>query len=353
VALSLEETGPAAVFDGVREALAGADHRVANLECVLTRERTGRPGKAVHLRARPEATEALRHGGFDAVTLANNHVMDFGARGLADTLAALDDAGIRSTGAGPDLARAAEPLIFRGEGVSVALIAATGSQGATRREPGFAPLRLRSLRRTIRELRRRVDHVVVSVHWGLEFEPRIVPLHRATGRALVEAGVSLVVGHGPHVLQPVERVGEGWIAFSLGNFVFDHEEPESRRGALLRTEFAPRSVESLELLPVRMDGRGYPRADGPAVSLDLEAGGTIWSPAGGEAVEEKGVQDRFVRDMLDAKRRHGLGSLLWLGLRRGWRLPPSYYPALFGYLLRRLGLRRGGGEAERGDEGGA
>ncbi|MFQ5669706.1 MAG: CapA family protein [Acidobacteriota bacterium] len=352
IGAAMDREGRHAPFRKIAGALAGADFRVANLECVITEQIRGRPGKAVVLRAHPDAAVALREGGFGLVSLANNHILDFGAEGMRDTVRALEGSGIDCVGAGENLAEATKPEILRGAGTSVAILAATGTFGATRRKPGFAPLRLATLRTAIRNARAEVEHIVVLVHWGLEMEGQIAQVHRHLGHRLIAMGASLVVGHGPHVLQPVEKAGRGWIAYSLGNLLFDQSEPEARHGALLQAVFTPQGISEMQLLPIVLDDRGFPEWPGKRVSLDLEATGVLWKPDGYERQRAGRVDDRFLADVFTAKRRHGWVSFLWLVLKRGWRMPFSYYRGLVGFLIRKLknGWSRARAGRGRGDE---
>lgn len=231
----------------------------ANLEIPLTLR--GEPQeKAVVHRAHPDRAADLRALGVDVATLANNHMLDYGPEGLHDTLAALEASGVAAVGAGPDTAGALRAhVVDTGAGrVGYLGLCATLPPGfaAGAQRPGVAPLRVRqqvsvdtslfaeqpgmapyvhtavhlpdleaacaAVARTAEE----VDLVVVGVHWGvpLGYAPasygQLAEYQQPCGRALVDAGARLVIGHHPHVVHPLEVYGDGLIAYSVGNFVF-------------------------------------------------------------------------------------------------------------------------------------
>lgn len=221
--------GPAAdtpfdCFARVRGELTRGDVVIGNLESPLTDE--GRPvaGKCT-LRGSPAWAPYLRRAGFTLVSLANNHTMDYGSEGLESTLKALGDAGILAVGAGRDVETACAPVVQSVNGATLACLARTAvpvsaPNRAGRRIPGVAFFDLEDTLAAVRRCRRQADVVIVLLHWGLEEYRYPSPTQRRWGRALVSAGAQLVLGHHPHVLQGLERLSSGLIAYSLGNFIF-------------------------------------------------------------------------------------------------------------------------------------
>lgn len=212
----------------------------------------------------------LRWAGFDVLGQANNHALDLGSAGLAETTSRLRTAGIATVGAGPDAEAAFQPLIREVDGVRLALLAfnAVPDPGAARRETGWVraewdPARAAS---AVDAARDRADAVVVSFHWGYEYETRVDPAQRDAARALLQAGADLVVGHHPHVVQAFEVDGDRCVAYSLGNFVFDQGQGETGRGLALRAFFDVRAVQAL---PVRAGPR--PRLMAPEEASSLLA----------------------------------------------------------------------------------
>jgi poly-gamma-glutamate synthesis protein (capsule biosynthesis protein) len=258
-------------LDAVRPAFAGAQVTFANLECGLTRAMGGLEGQAHLIKAAPECVSALSALPFNVVSVANNHIYDFRDDGLQDTLRALDAAAISYCGAGKDLAAARREAALDTGGMRLAFLAyaASGVQTARRDRPGAAPLDRDLMLQDVRRLVATYDHVIVSIHTGLEFLPYPDPDLRSLCRDLAGAGARLVIGHGPHVFQGTERAGESLICYSLGNFAFDpgymdYETPLSRQGLVLRATLVPGGVSSYELIPVVLGREGRPAFAGAA-----------------------------------------------------------------------------------------
>ncbi len=240
----VREDGPAAPFRFAGPLFAGADLVFGNLECALSAESVLDGGR-FRFRADPACARALADAGFHAMSLANNHALDCGQAGLRDTQEALRQAGVAACGE--------ERVVLRAKGLTVGILAFSDFPG---------PIGAERLRRSVSAAHQGVDALVVSVHWGVEgcFEP--TPRQRRLALAVVEAGADLVVGHHPHVLQPIEafRVGDrrALVAYSLGNFVFDARGT----GAVLRCRIGRRGVIGFEAIPVDLR-RGVPTPAGP------------------------------------------------------------------------------------------
>lgn len=251
--------GPAYVWGDTLPLLAEADLRIANLECPISAR--GRPQrKAFTFRASLAAARALVAGGIDCVSLANNHVLDYGEDGLADTLRALDEAGVAHAGAGMDLAEATRPAFLARGGLRVAVVALTdgmpgwaagaGRPGvqhvplwsmpervhALRRRPLLGPfldaaaeLRARARAPAIRarlaralEPARAADFVVLSCHAGPNLCARPQPVLRRFARAALESGAGVLYGHSAHLVQGIERVAGRPALYDTGDFVDDY-----------------------------------------------------------------------------------------------------------------------------------
>jgi poly-gamma-glutamate capsule biosynthesis protein CapA/YwtB (metallophosphatase superfamily) len=200
-----------------------ADLAVVNLENPVTTRGTKIP-KEYNFRMQPRFLEALKGAGIATVSLANNHVFDYGKTGLEDTFHWLDSAGIRYIGAGRDSKAAHTPCILRKGLHTVAVFAYYGGReapAAGRNTGGVAPRDLSLITRDVRVARDAgATYIVVILHWGTEKADTPGVSQRWFARALVDAGVNAVIGHHPHVLQGIERYRKGIIVYSLGNFVF-------------------------------------------------------------------------------------------------------------------------------------
>ncbi len=254
--------GPVYPFEMVRPLLADADLVIANLEGTFT-ERGIASSKQYTFRTPPRLARGLADGGIGLVALANNHTMDFGRDGLADTLAALDAAGVRHAGAGLDEDAARQPIFIDVNGLRVAFLSydavleTTFAHGAS---PGVAYAELDSLRRDVAAARARADVVIVAMHAGTEYTDAPTQEQRAIAHAAIDAGALLVLGSHPHVLQGFERYKGGLIAYSLGNFVFDLDRddlatlgPRPFQTAVLQVELTPQGVTSFTTRPVFID----------------------------------------------------------------------------------------------------
>lgn len=238
VAQALEGNWEAA-FIQVQPWLAKANLACANLESPLTSGPQIRAG--YDLRAPPASIAALGAAGFDVLSLANNHALDAGQAGLAETITTLNAAGI---------AGVADQTAGR--------LASHQPPYPTIRYHLFAlddtvaPLDIETTRQRVAAAKRQTDLVVVSIHWGGEYQAAPSPRQESIAQALAHAGAGLVVGHGPHVLQPVEWIEKTLVAYSLGNLLFDQPYPaDCRWGAILRVTCCTYDghIGAFELLP--------------------------------------------------------------------------------------------------------
>ncbi|MBN1178636.1 MAG: CapA family protein [Anaerolineae bacterium] len=247
VAQSLDGDWEAA-FAAVTPTLSSADVAFANLESPLTTAPQVRAGH--DLRAAPAATRALSAAGFDVLSLANNHALDAGPVGLAQTERALASAAIAGVAHGETYCTDWLCILaFDDTAAPLDLAAATAS--VTAAAAAHAPL------------------VVVSVHWGGEYQAAPSPRQEAVAQALVAAGADLVVGHGPHVLQRVEWIAGAPVVYSLGNFLFDQPYPaDCRQAAVLLVTVCDGRVCEVEVLPTTGNaGRVQPAAPQDAAAI--------------------------------------------------------------------------------------
>ena len=223
------------IWGDVLPLLQGCDAVIANLEAPITeRDRPWRKTwKAFHYRASPLALDVLRGGNLRCVSLANNHILDYDAAGLADTRRYLDAAGIAHAGAGETLAAAAQPAVLDLAGLRIGLLAATDQMRAFRATPltaGTHYLRfdgesadLDALSTAAADLRAGGCHtIVLSLHWGANMRQRPRDRFRAFARRAIECGIDIVHGHSAHVFHGVERHRDGIILYDTGNFIDDY-----------------------------------------------------------------------------------------------------------------------------------
>jgi len=292
VARTAARHGAAALLAESRPVLAG-DLTLGNLESPLTTASApARPGP-YRLLASPTQVAALSAAGFDLLGLANNHALDAGPEGLAETLATLREAGMAAAGAGQSEAAALAPVLLKARGLRVAVLAFNDVRDPADGRGGLAPagdrawpnpdfadcppgaeqcphgrawLSARALE-AVTAARAEADAVVVLVHWGVEYAAEPGVRQRAWAARLVAAGADLVLGCHPHVLQPVETLTSagrsGIVAYSLGNFLFDGPaNPALSSGAVLRALLDHEGVALLAVAPVATAG-GRPRPLAP------------------------------------------------------------------------------------------
>ena len=252
---AIAANGVDALLDGVAPILSAADLAVVNLECPLSR-RGLRAAKPFSFRGDPTYAQALARAGVDAVSLANNHSLDYGRGALTDTVDAVRKAGMAPLGAGATRGEAMRPVVLEANGLRVAFVAYCDLfvEGTTPREdaPGIATGDRAALLAAVRGARANADVVVVFMHWGVEYRTRPTDDQRTLARELLAAGADAVVGAHPHVIQPLERVGAGVVAYSLGNFVFDQRN-DGADAVVLRLTLSAAGVEAVDVVPIRID----------------------------------------------------------------------------------------------------
>jgi poly-gamma-glutamate synthesis protein (capsule biosynthesis protein) len=244
-------------FRHVRSYLREADIAVANLESAVS-DRGAPIAKRYVLRVPPQAIPALVDAGFDVLSLANNHVLDYGPMAAEDTGRLLSDAGIRWGALAPEGGRQ-EPVILTVRGVKIGFLfycdptflscAQEYLQFPVR--PPFATEA--TLARDIRDLKTRADIAVVSIHWGTEH--LMWPEDRTISRArwIIDQGADILMGHHTHTQQGVEFYKHGVIFYSLGNFVFAHGQETLRRiGRLYRVTVSANGIRNVLVLPIEI-----------------------------------------------------------------------------------------------------
>ena len=244
-------------FRLIASSTRAADLTIGNLEGPIS-DKGVNQGSIYSFRDDPRTVAGLSFAGFDALILANNHIFDWGRGALSDTVTLLRGAGIHTIGAGRNKEEANRAFIIDIKRTKVAIVAYTGlypgSFIAHGDVPGISQASDESMVATVKDLRAKADVVVVAMHWGEEYETHPNANQKRIGRMLIDAGADVVVGTHPHVVQEVERYKNGWIAYSLGNFVFDQNfSNEVRRGAILRMVLDDGRVDAVDEIPIEMN----------------------------------------------------------------------------------------------------
>lgn len=240
-------------FDAVRAELALGDINLANLESPIAACGTECTTKKFRFRAEPAVAAAVRNAGFNLVTLANNHTMDYGSDALAETLLHLRKADITWIGAGENLDEARKMALYTVKGKRIAFLGYSLTQpieffaGSSR--PGTAPGYEKMVAADVASARKQADYVIVSFHWGKEASGVVQAYQQNAAHKAIDAGADVIIGHHPHVLQGIERYKKGIIFYSLGNFAFASKSTTADVSAMVRLRLSE-NRRSAEILPL-------------------------------------------------------------------------------------------------------
>jgi poly-gamma-glutamate capsule biosynthesis protein CapA/YwtB (metallophosphatase superfamily) len=264
----IETEGIEAPFLYTAKILKTADITLGNLECPLSNRGTPEE-KTYAFRAPLAGGESLAYAGFDLVSLANNHILDYGPLALEDTLVTLAANGVLAVGAGMNEGEAYSPVFIEINGIRLAFLAFMDvseeseydciAWEASPEKPGVAWAHEEKIRETVQEAKRQADLVIVLMHNGYEIKKKVFPSQQEVARLAIDSGASLVIGSHPHVLQDIEEYQDGLIVYSMGNFVFDNFLFPPNYSAILSVELSPQGVESYELIDVIVQLNGVPQ----------------------------------------------------------------------------------------------
>jgi poly-gamma-glutamate capsule biosynthesis protein CapA/YwtB (metallophosphatase superfamily) len=259
----LEARGSDYPFRGLASFLKEADLVFGNLENPIGASGVPSPDQEYRFLMAPARTAALRAAGFRVMSVANNHILDYGPSALHETLVALREHGIAACGAGENLAAARQPAVVTVRGYRLAFLCYSRSFplsfSATPQEPGAAFADLRIIREDVAAARSNSDWVFVSLHWGKEYSSVPTAAQRRLARAVIDAGADGVIGHHPHTPQGVELYRGRVIAYSLGNFVFGTLNRRADWGLALRITLGRDKTHEADIFPIWTDNHrvGY------------------------------------------------------------------------------------------------
>lgn len=288
------------MFGSLGKLFRSADFSFANLENALSTRGELMKGKPTKHRGHPSLVAGLVDAGFDAVGIANNHVLDFGVPSLEETMMTLRRAGIPFTGAGMDLRQASAPVVLERGGLKIGLLAYSSvlpqGHAAGPGEPGVNPLRVKTsytplrnldeypasepiihswavaedlarMKRAVRSLKRRADLVFVYHHWGASMRHEAHEHQREIGHAAIDAGACAVFGGHQHVLSAIEFHNGRPVVHCTGNLIFDEVEPffteATLQTFLLGGQMDKDGLSDLHLIPCRCGVGGAPRLLSP------------------------------------------------------------------------------------------
>ena len=280
-------------FAHVQTHLDGADLRFANCEGCYSDPTVEIPYKTGWFHPNRAAVEGLSVAGFDAVGCANN--VHYGADAVLESLSHLDRLGITHTGAGKNREEARKPALVEKDGTHFGFLSYTSvfwpiGAAATDNQPGVATIlghtayraprrihempgapaivdtwpdkkELADMQASVAELRKQVDILVVSCHWGVSGSEETVDYQQMIGHAAIDAGADIIIGHHPHVPQGVEVYKNRAIFYSLGNFMFGWEKMKASHpeGLMVQAAIKDRKLTQVSVLPIYRNEQGQPQ----------------------------------------------------------------------------------------------
>ena len=270
----------------VRETLAGGDIRFAQIERVYSERGTLQPHGGAHGRLPPHMASVITDCGFNVVSVAGNHAIDWGAEPLLDTIELLRGKGVQTIGGGRNLAEARQPAVIEAKGLRVAMLAYCSvlheGYAAGPDTPGVAPMRatarfepvdyqpgvpprvittpneqdLANLVADVRAAKQTADAVVLSVHWGVHFVPRIIAdYQRTVAQAAFNAGADLILGHHAHVPKAIEVFSGKTCFYSLSNFIMTSSPKVTGGAEEFRRNYGVPLDPAYPNMPYGVDGK--------------------------------------------------------------------------------------------------
>ncbi|HOX21715.1 MAG TPA: CapA family protein [Candidatus Paceibacterota bacterium] len=252
-------------FYNIRALLQQNDFVFANFESPLI------PGRQIHtgemaFRVDENLAPVLKGLNFSILSLANNHMLDFGQKGLSNTLKILDENKIQYIGAGENYQEAHQYKILEKNDIKIAFLAYNdndvilATNEATENRPGTAFMDLGALKMDLAEAKKSADFVIISIHSGTEYEENPNNRQIKFAHAAIDSGANLVIGHHPHVVQPIEKYENGYIFYSLGNCVFDQAwSKETTEGIAAQIVFTKNEIKDIKILPLLIENYSQPK----------------------------------------------------------------------------------------------
>lgn len=240
-------------FSGVRDIFKNDDITFLNLETSITNiPKPANPEKEYNFASHPKVAKELKDSSVEIVSLNNNHSMDYGHKGFVDTMDYLDDAKVLYVGGGRNYEEALKYKIIEVKGKKIGFLGfnrviPSSTWRATKDRAGHVGIydyEIDKLLPYIKDVKSKVDYLVLAVHWqGMPSEKIAANITKA-GHKLIDAGVNAVVGTHPHVMQAAEFYKKGVIFYSLGNFIFDNSSPRQIKTAIVQLEINTKDLKT-------------------------------------------------------------------------------------------------------------
>ncbi|MCK5214811.1 MAG: CapA family protein [Candidatus Omnitrophica bacterium] len=271
----IESTSACHLFSHLQPLFSDADIVFGNLEAPLSNEGTPAQNKIL-LHQHEKCLHILKQLNYSVLSLANNHIMDYGTEAFLDSQRVLNENALQTIGGGKNIHEARKPARFSIKGADIYFLSYSSPSTektnpltiAQNNAPGMAPFDLEIIQEDIQSAKSEGDHIIVSLHWGDEAYRYPFPEQQEFGRKIIEMGADIIVGHHPHLFQGVERYQNGLIFYSLGNFIFgnfifpdgrlNEWRSRYRRTALVKATLHADQPTEYNLVPMILDSHGIP-----------------------------------------------------------------------------------------------
>ncbi len=282
---AINEHGPDYPFQYVKDSVQQADLAILNLETAVTLEEEKDPVQLYNFKSDPIALEGVKNAGFDMVSLANNHAMDYQIDGFLDTLQYLEQYGIKHVGAGRNMEEAYKAQTIEIHGKRIKILGFSRFIPAVRWYENDGPVIASAYQQervleTIAAEKKDADYVLVYMHWGVEKNNQPEAWQRQFAIEMIDSGADAIIGSHPHVLQGFEYYGDNPIAYSLGNFLFpDYVTGKTAQtglltviidGELLELHFEPFYIQGNQIIPLNEAEKENILAYLESISFDIE-----------------------------------------------------------------------------------
>lgn len=241
-------------FENIAGTTNSAEIVFGNLESPLSTK--GKKGDNYYsFRGNPESVKGLIYAGFKVLNLANNHSCDYGKEALEETIELLNQNNIKTIGAGKNLQEARKPAIFNLGDLKITFLGYNVSPGAFyAKDNRFGVTKAESalIMEDIEKMKNKADLIVVSFHWGIEYEDFPTEYQKSLAHMTIECGADIVIGHHTHTFQGIEIYKGKLIAYSLGNFIFDQRDLKNNQSLVLKVVFKGKKLLRAEIIPIEL-----------------------------------------------------------------------------------------------------
>jgi poly-gamma-glutamate capsule biosynthesis protein CapA/YwtB (metallophosphatase superfamily) len=272
----IEEKGIDYIFQDVAPMFKGCGIVFGNLETPLVYENTEKDlkkngKKSIYLMTEEKAADGLKYAGFNILSLANNHSLDYGQNGINQTIEILKSHGISFNGVKKgDLSKPNEPTVIEVNGTKVGFLCYSEVSPwkfqATQSKYGTMPSYFKEIKRDIKNARPKTDILVIYLHWGKEGK-KVQKFQYVNAKKILDYGADLLISSHTHLFQDIERYKGKYIFYGLGNFVFDMQDDITKDSAIVKIRIKDKKICCAKVVPIYIDNyRPVPVKDGNKVS---------------------------------------------------------------------------------------